>query len=870
MPSATENMSHHIWSYLEGNHVNQDRPDDSVASPQSDLCRKDRTSRSALVWQISQRLPAHVNADGVVTDKGVRQITDELYEWLKETQPTPPRRRHHQRRVEAIVASLNALPELTILLPTRAVPMPRPSHAPTSIQETQGLAAMQVVDRHLDAWRKQTHHPDRWLLTLAIRMGCRLGMGPKVLVGTLALLGTRHVDKANRRVKLPSQFQNNQPLQEAWENTGTPGAPTGGKQGSRGLENDPAHQSMGYYTLQLPRAVMDPLTHLLHVASGQRCEWLALERPGKTVPKPHTRQQQLQKRLDHAAKTLLKEMKQAYPQHRSTLNRLSSWSTMGRYAALVAQHKGIASVWLDILSDYPLPTDSGEPITCGNGRDRYAPGGRGHRHETSHQPEALNHHVSDAALLRPKGRDSRLKTDDLAVTTPGGTDGDVQPLSIDQSYALRHAVLRFSGQLQSLTTVNKLKAQRYQAPLRQLRHDTMKKLTEIVGTEDSFGHWLVAFACSQLVHHESKISSVRTYLSRLMPPPLLLHDAIADVPGWDQDSVDELCNEGQSYKRWGHNTRQHFLRTMGMFIQFCQDYHILEDVNPPSSSEAHLSTRRTRMVNPLQMDQAWRSLVGHTHPSQTNTQFALSLALGYYAGLRASEVCQLTLRDIRIEQPDLHGEWAALHQHFAKGLQASATPDSKVMLECWVYIRCGKTSSARRRLPLHLLAPPEVTQCLVRWWDTRRDVAPTHDLKDIGLFGPLFSPLAYQRQGLIDPLLDWLRQRWGSGIDFHGLRHSAASWWQLRLHAAQHADFRESLHYRFHWMFQPEALEHFLVYLCGAEGSESIEKGSLIGQLAKLIGHRHVNTLLHTYSHSLGLIHSHALDMTWSNRRATS
>lgn len=862
MPSATELTALDIWHHLQRDHPTQPADSDFLKVPQSNLCRTDRQQRSALVWEICQRLPAHVNERGMVMATAVRQITEELYAWAKTHQPTPPRRRTHQRRVMMILASLNALPGLTILLPTQAVRLPRPSHAPSSAQEAQGLAAMLLVDRHLDTWRQQTRHRDRWLLTVALRLSCRLGMGPEVLLGTLAMLGTQHVDMATRQVHLPSQLQD--------DRDSTPAADAHEPKALRSArQQDPAYQPMHYYSLTLPRAVWDPLRHLVHAAAGHQCEWLALESPAKPIATLKTRQKQLRGRLDRAAKALIKEMKAQHPEHRALLECLSGWPKMSRWGPMVVQRKGIASMWLDILSDYPLPTDSREPITVGTDRGRYAPAGRAHRHLARQGVEDLG--FLDDDLETPRSHDTARmpRPDDLSVAAPGASNSIAEPLSIEQSFALHHAVRGFARQLPTLTTGKRLSGQVYREPLQQLRHRTLETLTDIVGTQDSFGHWLVAFACARLISHGDTISSTQTFLTRLMPPPLLLNEAIADVPGWDQDSVDELCDEGQSYRKWGYNTRQHFLRTMGMFVRFCQDYGILDEVIPPSSTTARISTRRTRLINPVQMDHAWKALVGHTHPSQTNTQFALALALGYYGGLRASEVCQLTLRDVRIERLEPEAEWAALEDGFAQGRRSSSETGPSATQECWVYIRESKTRSGRRRIPLHLLAPPNVIQCMVQWWETRRAVAPTRPLKEIGLFGPLFSPQAYRRKGLIDSLLVWLRQRWGDGVDFHGLRHCAASWWQLRLQAAQHDDFRETLHYKFHWMFQPSTLDRFLTYLCGAEGEDAIERGTLMGQLAKLIGHRHVNTLLHTYTHSLGLIHSDVLNRTWSNRKAT-
>ena len=865
MHYATEMTALDIWNNLQRDQNQQQSIRSVDQTPEENLCKADRLGREEITWEICKKLPTYINEQGIVKATAVKKMMGEIHEWAKQNTPAPPKRHNIDRWVKAILSSLNALPGLTIMLPTEPVIMPRPSHAPSSVEEVQGLRAMLLIDKYIDQWRQNSRHRDRWLLTLAVRMSCRLGMGQEVVLGTLSMLGTRHIEISNRKIRLPAQL-----IDEGIVNQADPRSDSSQRKfkhkEQKSIQLDPAYQPMGYYTLTLPRGVLDPLRHLLHEASGNKKEWLALESPAKDVPTLKTRQTQLRKRLDAATKAMIKDMKDQQPEHQTTLAYVSGWSRLVKSGPLVAHRKGIPSVWLDILSRYPLPTDSREPIILGSDFGRYAPSGQASRH---HKPEDNGSDGLDDDLYSPtsSGTSSLPQPDDLSVTLPGGYEGVTDPLSIDQSYALRHTVKAFSRALQTLTTGRRLSGKVYREPLHQLRHEFIEKLTNITGTEDSFGHWVVSFACSRLVKDGDTISSVKTYLSRLMPDPLLLNDAIVDVPSWDQDTVDELCDEAQSFHRWGYNTRQHFMRTMGMFVHFCQDYGILDDVTPPSSSEARLTTRRTRIINPVQMDQAWRSLVGHSHPSQANIQFSLALALGYYGGLRASEVCQLTLRDVRVEHRDKDSEFSEFHHHFSHGRSTSNETESLDIIECWIYIRYGKTPAARRRIPLHVLAPPEVIILMENWWKSRRDVAPAYSLKDIGFFGPLFSPQAYSRQGLIDPLLSWLRVRWGDGVDFHGLRHSAASWWQVRLHAAQHDDFRDSLHYRFHWMLDPQSLDRFLTYLCGPEGDESIEKGTLIGQLAKLIGHRHVNTLLKTYSHSLGLIHSHVLNTTWSRRK---
>lgn len=96
----------------------------------------------------------------------------------------------------------------------------------------------------------------------------------------------------------------------------------------------------------------------------------------------------------------------------------------------------------------------------------------------------------------------------------------------------------------------------------------------------------------------------------------------------------------------------------------------------------------------------------------------------------------------------------------------------------------------------------------------------------------------------------------GEDIDFHGLRHAAASWTLLRLHAAQKPAFKATLHHRHHWIFCDKALNATLAHFCGAEGDDTLARGTQFLHVAKWIGHRDAGTLLQHYAHVLGLLHS--------------
>lgn len=512
------------------------------------------------------------------------------------------------------------------------------------------------------------------------------------------------------------------------------------------------------------------------------------------------------------------------------------------------------SLWLNVLAQYPLPTTTHEPLQLGRESAAFAP------LQTRARKERFQGIIPSQKQL----------PNDRLLATPGSAPDDsatLAPLSPEDASKLDKILKQFCTQLSTLSDTNRLSGQTYAAPLLEHLNKSLSAAESITGNQTSYAQMLMRWAFVRLQQEGDKISSVKTYLSRLTPPPIVFHDDVADMLQWDQDTVDELEALAQLYPGWQEASHHHFLHTLNMLIRFCQEVEVLDDsiTSQTPGTPDTVSTLRTSIANPTLMDQAWHRLVGDTdNPSQIHQQMALALALGYYGGLRASEVCQLTLADIRIEPARIPG-WESLSRHY--GQHYSEDEPFPVETMCWVYIRRGKTSSARRRVPLHVLAPPEVVARMQQWWVIRQKFEPNEAYHRIALFGPLFSPKAYTRQGLIDPLITWLRIQWGSAVDFHALRHAAVSWLQLRVHAAQYPDFRDRLAHRHHWMFSQTALKALYRYLCGAEGTDAELRGSQIAQIAKIIGHRHTATLMHTYSHTLPLIHGDILRRVWTNQK---
>ncbi len=732
----------------------------------------------------------------------VKRLARDLFEHRKSINQ-PISRKQANQRVNRLLEKINELPNINAVLITTPVLAHRPTMLPNSGKAFSAAVKMVELDRKLLAWCRKTDTIEAWLLVFSIRLMTRLGMSESVMLGTLSQLTLRHINKTNKSINIPSS-------------------------------PDTSGHNDGHYRIILPDDVWVPLRAIItREKSCPKDAWLFAENDQSMTLVNKRRRQVLRQRLTRTSRLMLNDVNNA---GETSYAQINSWQIITRSSRYVPILKGIPPVWSGLLRNYPLPTCT--PIPLRRSQDNashYAPG---------RQLGRLPDRQARRGPTHDKDEESSAGTQVPTTRTPGVIMIATDHLPSDWRRRIKNLLQKFLSET-SLLSKKTVKAKKFDDAMQALLTKYESLINQLIGFTGHYPAWLLHFIYYQLRTEGNTISTAKTYLSRLTPITMLYHDAVLDVGDWDDEVVLEMEIAAKAGSHWAESTLEAFRSSFRIFIRFCQQHGILEYVTLPKRLHSLTpSTIRTRILSPDHMDTAWEELTKNMPTGSKNQMKALVIALGFYGGLRASEVESLTLNDIQIGREDEDGK-----------------------SNCWVDILGGKTWAARRRVPLHVMAPPWVVKQLRSWVEERQQCFIDTSLKDIGLFGPSQSPDTYQRRYLITLAIDDMRYRLGEDIDFHGLRHAAVSWTLLRLHAAQNPGFADTLQHRHHWMFQPGVLQETLQYFCGAEGTDTLARGTVLLHVAKWIGHREPATMLENYAHTLGLIHGDILAPKSSKNR---
>lgn len=743
------------------------------------------------------RLVEALTQDGRLTPAVLRRLSREEKVNLKE-------RRHLAR----MLALTNAAGLTDAVLPVTEVPATRPSSLVADAKAFREQATVLAMLEFLPNWEpNQKGKPGadgrgiQALLAAAIMLVCRAGMSDLVLVGSLSRLSVADI---------------------------TP-------EGDLRLAVDPRNFMRQRYRFRPPTACREHLLRLRNMTrrlmrscgatllqSQRDAEVLLISAALSSRPLPCPKDEKgVEDQIKDVQQFLRKEFRRfasAWTHSGEAACRpLRHWRRFAAIGRLLPVYHDVPPVFVELFRRYGLPTspDGVPPIL-----ETEAEGHPATRHQRPGRATSAPLPPLQAGLTRPAGL-RKVMGDTVPHDWPALARNHLRAflascsaLCKDGEQALR------SGKQDDLILI---------------RHEALRRLSE-VSPSWTIAHAGIVWGADKLLRGGVKLTTLRTYFSRLFPPEMLSCEETYDIRVWDDDTVGDLTWEVLSRPSWSRQSEQLFYDTWLEFLRYCCAQGFVEDVIelPKRGAMIHAAAR-TELLTPHEVELLWWHLV-EDEGGRDAEALAVALTLGYYGGLRAAEVTDLTLRTVCTEGG-----------------------------ECLIYVAAGKTKAARRQIPLHRVAPPEMVEQVQGWVARRRAEFRRPVLDRIALLGPEGQEDAYAREGIITPLIAVMRQFFGTGVDYHLLRHCAVSWMILRLQAARDPEFRSRLHHRDAWMFGTYALAEANALFSGP-GAETAPAGDQWLRLAKFIGHRHVGTLLLHYSHTIGAVHSRHLELAWQGR----
>ena len=333
---------------------------------------------------------------------------------------------------------------------------------------------------------------------------------------------------------------------------------------------------------------------------------------------------------------------------------------------------------------------------------------------------------------------------------------------------------------------------------------------------------------------------------------IFLHGFLAYESGWNLEQWDEediellttehiLARDGRPTTN--ETTNQQTISSLNRVIRFARDrFGLFRNIKIPRlSPQGRIFTSRNNIVTLQEFD----NLIETTGELESAI-----LILAFYSGMRSGEIINLSLNDV------------ANSRH-----------------ELTIYVRAGKTPSAKRAIPLHRLMPPNVlrkVQAVVelREIDYRKFMRGKSASMNLDKARSNFKVFVKSEiddhksgQVILSETRDTLRSRLGRNADLHLLRHSFASWFFLRWYAAKHPDFIESLIQKNHWLFSNDGIEHIKQFLgVFTPGPIPADHANAMIYFIKLFGHANTATLFQVYIHTYEFVLDHALTSAYQHK----
>ena len=327
--------------------------------------------------------------------------------------------------------------------------------------------------------------------------------------------------------------------------------------------------------------------------------------------------------------------------------------------------------------------------------------------------------------------------------------------------------------------------------------------------------------------------TLRTYLDRCVINGLLNNTGADRLSEWDVDDFSGNFETRTARLHLTRNSYRNVAQAYRAFFNFLSRYLAMPSLRRVDlAGLGRTAAGQWQLIAPGAVDTVLGRLVDKG--DWISRQVAVAVALGFYGGLRISEVRKLKARSIL---------W------------------SKKLAKLDIEILSGKTASARRRLPFDALAPVWVQEMLMDYLEERTSSQQTGNLRDVALLGPRRKPGRYTQSSFSQSVVSRLKEAFGDDVTFHTLRHCFCSNLLVRWYGLRHTDVLSNLRVGGHEIFQPAWQEKLRRYFeCFPEDDGEIRPYDLIS-LIKLTGHASPETLFRYYIHLSYILQEHAVRM---------
>ena len=438
--------------------------------------------------------------------------------------------------------------------------------------------------------------------------------------------------------------------------------------------------------------------------------------------------------------------------------------------------------------------------------------------------EPLGHFLmqSDEFSLRTEAlRSCRAEDDDLHDAIPTQWTADSKKLLRDLCDELKQSVKKRADTPRKRTIAIQILAK-------------YAERATLLGPVDSALALAIKYARVRFVDNPTiTAGTLRNYMDRSVISGLLDSELSYSLADWDPDDFIENLEERLSSPRLSRRSKQLILIAYKPLLKFLASELKIPPVSISGAKQEFVSGGgQWRLISPHAIDKVIYRLSGDKR--RALQQAAIVIALGYYCGLRGSEIRRLTIADVVFND---------------------RLPDVDIEL-----LR-GKSDNARRRVSLSKMAPDRISELIRDFWVERRSEFPNiKRLSRIALLGAAKDSDGYQYASLTRLAREVLKHAFGESANVHLLRHCFCSNFFLRWYALRNPEVLTKLRDRSHPLFQPALQAKLKDYFDrNPLGDGNVRPYDLVS-LIKITGHASPETLFQYYIHSFSLVQSHEVN----------